>query len=121
MSQGFALALTLGLEALAGAIALRVWGFRRRRTFVRLLALVVAASAMTHPFAWQANRSWLVHLPFELRATIIELTVVAAEALLLWLVSKRVENGALRAHQALVISFACNATSFGAGLVLAYA
>ena len=121
MSQGFALALTLGLEGFAGLAALWMWGFRSRRPLMPLLGLVIAASAITHPFAWHANRVWLRHLPFESRAAIIELSVVAVEAALLWGVSRRIERGELRPSQALLVSLICNATSFGAGLLIAYA
>jgi hypothetical protein len=120
MSQAFALALTLGLESLVGAVVLWMWGFRRRRSLLPLLALVLASSAITHPFAWQANHTWLRQLPFENRAAIIELTVVAVEAAVLWAVSQRIEGGRLRPGQALLLSLLSNATSFGVGLVIAY-
>ena len=106
---------------MVGAVVLWIWGFRGRRSLVPLVALVLASSAITHPFAWQANRVWLRQLPFENRAAIIELTVVAVEAALLWAVSQRVEVGRLRPVQALLLSLLCNATSLGAGLMIAYA
>ena len=120
MTQSHALALTLGIEALVGAGLLWIWGWRDRRRFPGLLALVVASSALTHPLAWQANESWLRGLPFEIRAAIIELSVVAVEAIILRYGSAWIRDGQLRWWHAIVLSAACNATSFGYGLVRAY-
>jgi hypothetical protein len=87
---------------------------------VPLLAIVVAASALTHPLAWQANEVWLRALPFPARATIIELTVVVVEAAIIAAASKWVRDGSLRPWRAAALSLACNATSFGYGLAQAY-
>lgn len=120
MTQSHALALTLGIEALVGAGLLWIWGFGDRRRFGGLLALVIAASALTHPVAWHANENWLRGLPFEVAAAIIELSVVAVEALILRYGSTWVRDGQLRWWHAVVLSTACNATSFGYGLLRAY-
>jgi hypothetical protein len=117
MSQSHALALTLGIEALVGTALLWRRGFGDAGRLARLVAVLVAGSLLTHPLAWHANETWLRTMPFEVRAVIIELSVVAAEALILRYASRWVLEGGLRGWQALVLSAACNAASFGYGLV----
>ena len=80
---------------------------------VTLVATAAAASLLTHPFAWWANTELLRgRLPFMERATVIELSVIGAEALLYaWLLG--LEPGA-----ALLVAAVANGLSFGLGLWL---
>jgi len=117
MTQLHALALTLLLEGLVAAGLLRWWG-QRGWAWGRTVAIVLAASLLTHPLAWQANRSWLRGLPFPVRAAIIEVTVVLVEAVIVWRASQLVAAGRLSLGRALVLALLANAASFGYGLWL---
>lgn len=111
MTQGEALAVTLAVEApIVIAMGWRVVDDR-----VRLLALSVAASLCTHPFAWWANQALIEWPFFTVRAPVIELSVIVAEAALfrLALFSSWRRAGAT--------SLAANAASFTLGLLVYYA
>ena len=121
MSQLHALLLTLGIEGLVGALLLRVWLGARGAVLGRGVLVVLAASLLTHPLAWQANRVWLRGLGFPLRATIIELSVTVVEAAILWrgLAWARDQRQAEPApgwSRGLIVSLAMNGASFGYGL-----
>ncbi|MCG3172524.1 MAG: hypothetical protein GMKNLPBB_00677 [Myxococcota bacterium] len=108
--QTFALTLSLLIEAPV------VWLILRRRLPAgregqgRIWLAALAATLITHPLAWNANRLLVELAPFELRAAAIELTVILVEGLLF--------AGLLRAPRgaALASSAAANAASFLAGL-----
>ncbi len=116
MTQAEAAALTVVLEAGAGA-ALAPWLRRSaghaQASVARAQAALACglASALTHPFAWSANRALDAHLPFAERAAVIELAVVVAEATLFGFGLR------LRPASALMLSFVCNGASFGFGLL----
>jgi len=111
VTQGEALALTLAIEAPI-VVAL---GWRVVDDKVRLLALSVAASLCTHPFAWWSNQALIEWPFFTVRAPGIELGVVVVEAALFRL--------ALFSswRRAAATSFAANAVSFALGLIVYYA
>ncbi|GMV39680.1 MAG: hypothetical protein AMXMBFR64_13960 [Myxococcales bacterium] len=105
MTQAEALALSLVVEV---PVVLAV--ARRACSAVRLALIAVAATLVTHPFAWLAN-GW-IPLPFAPRAALIEASVVVAEAVIY---GRLVPLGAPRAALASVMA---NAASFAVGLVL---
>lgn len=115
-----ALLLTLTIEGVVGGALLYAWVGLRKGVFLRGLMIVMAASLLTHPAAWQANRIWLVHLPFPTRATIIELSVALAETVVLRVGLSRVTDeaaGPVPWMRCLVVSFVMNGASFGYGLL----
>lgn len=111
MGQWEAFALTLALEIpVAVGIA---WLCGLRDHLWRVLGVAVAASLLTHPVAWFLATSGLADLQFWWRAAVIEIAVVAAEAI--------VYRAGLKApwKTAAAMSLAANAVSFGGGLWLA--
>jgi hypothetical protein len=87
------------------------FGGRKRGEAVWRIALVAAAASMvTHPIAWWANRSLVGTLGMTERYTLIELAVVVVEAV--------IYRGAIatRTVAAGVTSLVANAASFGFGL-----
>jgi len=113
MTQLEALVLTLVIELAVVAVfatALRFWP---RPAWPRAFMVAAAASLLSHPWAWWANTSALVMLPFLERAAVIEIGVVAAETMLYALVA------GLSWGRALVVATVANATSFALGLVIA--
>lgn len=123
MTQLNALLLTLAVEGAVGAVLLRWWLGLRGASFVRAWMVVLAASLLTHPLAWQANRSWLRGLSFVVRAPIIELAVVFVEGALFhraWrsVVDEQASRGPLSLGRCLLFSLGTNGASFGYGLFL---
>lgn len=116
MTQTHALALTLGIEGVVGALLLWAWGWRGS-SLARGVVVVLAASLLTHPLAWAANSRWLVGLAFPVRAAIIELTVVAVEATILALALRRISSERAGWGRSAILSLVMNAASFGYGLV----
>lgn len=121
MTQLHALTLTLGIEGAVGGLLLRAWLGLRGRPWVRGLVVVLAASLLTHPLAWHANRVWLIGLGFPVRAAIIEGAVVLVEASILALALRSTVDGRRARPLApwawLVLSLVMNGVSFGYGLV----
>lgn len=76
----------------------------------RVVLVAVAASLVTHPFAWSGNRALVGTLDLPTRYAVIESAVVVVEAIVF-----RVALG-VRPSAALVTSFVANAASFGFGL-----
>jgi hypothetical protein len=112
MSQLEALAITLAVEAVVALAAMRLlrwtpssWG--------RAIAVVCAASLLSHPLAWTANTVWLRPWPFELRAAAIESAVIVFEACVL------AGGLALGWRRAFALAAAANLASFGLGLAIA--
>ncbi|MCH9686349.1 MAG: hypothetical protein K0V04_33260 [Deltaproteobacteria bacterium] len=121
MTQLHALSLTLAIEGTVGGLLLRTWIGWRGRAMLRGLLVVLAASLLTHPLAWQANRSWLVGLGFPVRAAIIEISVVLAETVLLALASRSAQAvESVPVWRWFIVSLAMNGASFGYGLVRAF-
>ncbi|MEM7156678.1 MAG: hypothetical protein AAF799_27770 [Myxococcota bacterium] len=120
MTHETALALTLTIEGIVGGGLLLGWLQLRRGELGRGIMIVLAASLLTHPAAWQANRVWLLSLPFPPRAAIIEVSVALVEAMILrFALRAMIDDGAERVTWArcLVVSFVMNAASFGYGLL----
>ncbi|MEX1367647.1 MAG: hypothetical protein AB1Z98_31245 [Nannocystaceae bacterium] len=121
MTQLHALSLTLGIEGAVGGLLLWAWLGLRGRTWVRGLLVVLAASLLTHPLAWHANRVWLIGLSFPVRAAIIEGAVVLVEASILALAMRSTGDVPRVRPTApwtwLVLSLVMNGASFGYGLV----
>ena len=112
MSQLEALAITLAIELAVVAVFAMLLRFWPRPAWSRAFMVAAAASLLSHPWAWWANTSALVMLPFFERALVIELGVVAAETMLYALV------GGLSWWRAALVATVANAASFGIGLVL---
>jgi hypothetical protein len=112
MSQLEALALTIAIEL--AVVAVFAFGLRFWPTPARSRAFLIAAAAslLSHPWAWWANTSALLALPFAERALVIEGVVVAFETILYALAS------ALPWWRAALVAFVANATSFAIGLAL---
>lgn len=112
MTQLEALGLTLAIElavVAVFAVGLRFWP---RPAWPRAFLIGAAASLLSHPWAWWANTSALVALPFAERALVIEAVVVAFEAILYALA------GGLPWWRAAVVALVANATSFAIGLLI---
>lgn len=107
MGQGAALVLTLVVECLVVVVLLRpsVIGMSR------ILAAAVAASLLTHPFAWRAAAA-LSPDGYAQGVAIIEMAVVLVEAAVLRLLLP------VGARRAFVIATVANLASFTAGLAL---
>ena len=116
MTQLHALALTLGIEGVIGGLLVRTWWALRGATLLRAIVVIVAASLLTHPLAWTANRQWLGSLPFPIRAAIIELTVTLVEATILALALGRATGMQPSWWRCATVSLCMNAASFGYGL-----
>jgi hypothetical protein len=113
VSQLQALILTVAIEVPVAILLLGRWG--SRVAWHRVALAAAGASLVTHPLAWWANTAALAAWPFAARATLIEVAVAAAEALILaWAL-------AVTARRAAVVSIAMNAASFAVGLMLARA
>ena len=112
MTQLEALALTIAIELAVVAVFAVVLRFWPRPAWPRAFLIAAAASLLSHPWAWWANTTALVAMPFAERAAVIEGTVVAFEAILYALA------GGLPWWRAIVVALAANATSFAIGLVI---
>lgn len=78
----------------------------------RLFVVAVAATLVTHPFAWETNWRLSPHLGPVPRLALVEIAVAAAEAVFYtWAAGLGLRRG-------VVASVAANATSFGVGLML---
>jgi hypothetical protein len=111
LAQLDALARTLAIELPVGWLCL--WLFARnelRQAKWRAPVVLLAASLLTHPFAWWGNQSLLGVVEFWPRVAMVELAVVLVEATLLRVVLH------LRWPGAALASLAMNAASFGLGL-----
>ena len=111
MEQWTALLISLGVElpvALSAGLVLR----QERRHLVRLGLVALAATLLTHPFAWAA--SWYLRrlLPFGPRAAVIEATVVLVEGALYARVAR------LGWRRGLAVAAVANLASFAVGLAV---
>ena len=115
MTQLEALGLTVALEL---PVAFAWFGLARwleRAAWVRGAMVVLAASLLSHPLAWQANQRWLRGWSFGPRAAVIELGVALVETVVLaW-------GLGLRPARAAVVAATMNAVSFATGLLVFYA
>jgi hypothetical protein len=105
-----ALALTLAIEVPLATLAARLC--LPAAPWRRVLLAALCASLLTHPFAWWANRT--LPWPFVERATLIELSVVAAETLVYALLVP------LRLRAGFGLALWANGASFGLGLLWWY-
>lgn len=110
MTAEGALALTLAIEVPLATLAARL--FLPAAPWRRVLLAALCASLLTHPFAWWASRT--LPWPFAERATVIELSVVAAEAVVYTLLVP------LRPRAGFALSLWANGASFGLGLLWWY-
>ena len=112
MSQLGALLLSVLVEAPLAAAAGARCGKRGARELGRMACIALAATLLTHPLAWWANRLLAAALPFAPRALLIELGVVLVEGLLFaWLAR-------LARTRGLLVAALTNGASFGVGLVV---
>ena len=112
MSQLEAMLLSLAIEVPVALLLVALLKWRPLPELWRLALVAVAATLLSHPFAWYANEHLTV--TWVLRATIIEVSVSVLEAALYaWL-------GRLGIWRGLVVSTAANGASFGVGLLIFY-
>lgn len=113
MSQLEAMLLSLAVEVpLALGLVALMRSTTERAEWGRLALVAVAATLLSHPFAWFANEHLTIHWP--VRAAIIEVSVTVLEAVLYaWL-------GRLGLWRGLAVSTVANAGSFGVGLLVFY-
>ena len=112
MNQLQAMLLSLLIEVPVVLVLAALFKWIPRADLWRLALVAVAATLLSHPFAWYANE----HLggTFAVRATIIEVSVTLLEAALYaWL-------GRLGVWRGLTVSAAANGASFGVGLLFFY-
>ena len=113
MTQLEALVATLVIETAVVLPLLRVLKWAPRGRWWGALPVILAASLLSHPFAWTLiveMRDWASS--YWARAIPVELALTVAEGLLYaWLLPVARWRG-------LVLSVAANGTSFGVGLVL---
>jgi len=113
MTQFEALVATLVIETAVLLPLLRVLKWGPRSPWWRPVPVILAASLLTHPFAWTLIvevRDWAPS--FWARAIPVELALTVAEGVLYaWLLPVARWRG-------LVLSMAANGTSFGIGLLL---
>lgn len=114
MIQLNALLLTLIVEVPLAAASGALFGKRGVRELGRMGAIALAASLVTHPVAWWANRLLVAALSFAPRALLIELCVVIVEGLLF---ARLARLGLLKG---LIVAALTNGASFGIGLVVYY-
>ncbi|CAN0491934.1 unnamed protein product, partial [Laminaria digitata] len=81
MRQLLALAITLLVELPCAYFWRRGEIVEREEVSWRWPVLIMAASLLTHPFAWWFNEGVLAHLPFTQRAILIEGAVIVLEML----------------------------------------
>lgn len=112
MTQLQAQLLTLAVEVPLAALVFEVRGWAESpRHRLRFLAVAVAMSLITHPFAWTLNQD-LRPMPFWERALIVEALVVVLEGALL---ARWARLGWTRGYQ---LGLFVNAASFGVGLLI---
>lgn len=114
MSQITALFMTLSIEVPLVLLTAWIWRARVGVSWTTVALVTVAASLVTHPFAWYINGALSGVVSFALRATFIEAFVVLAEMVILAVFAKMAWRTALTA------SFVANMSSFGAGLFWFY-
>ena len=112
MAQPLALLLTLLIESTVALSLLAATGWAAGRGWRATLAMVCAASLLTHPVAWALTVEWTGRGAFWARALPVEAGVCVAEGLFY------TRMLSLRWWQGLVISVVANAASFGAGLLI---
>ena len=111
MSQSTALLLTLLFEL---SVLTLWWRFRNgeRHSWRRFLMAGIAASCLTHPFAWWANETVARVFPQWTRLGLIEVSVFMLEGVFYAYVLP------LSLRRGLSLSLLANATSFGVGLLI---
>lgn len=108
MPQLIALILSLLLEVPVAVAAARRWGHPERRA----AWVALAATLITHPFAWNGFGALRPYLPYVARAVVIEGGVALFEGALYAVVL------GLGWRRGLLLGLLANATSYGVGLVL---
>jgi hypothetical protein len=112
VEQTQALAISIGIELTCLLGLGHVCGWTHKRDRWAWILAGIAATLVTHPFAWEFSITHTPTLTPEGKALRIEAAVVVAEALIYALVLR------LRPGRAFALSLFANATSFGAGLLL---
>ncbi len=111
LEQTHALAVSVGIETACLLGLGQVCGWLRRREVWAWVLAGIAATLVTHPFAWEFSITHTPTLTPEGKALRIEAAVVVAEALLYGVVLR------LSAARAFALSLFANAVSFGVGLM----
>lgn len=112
VDQTQALLLSIGLETTCLVGLGRVRGWMPKRELWAWLLAGVAATLVTHPFAWEFSITHTPTLTPEGKALRIEGAVVLAEAVIYAVVLRQ------RPGRALALSLFANAVSYGVGLLL---
>ena len=112
MTQLDALLATLIIETAVALPLLLALGWVPRSRWWRPVPVILAASLLTHPFAWTLIVELRWAADYWARAIPVELALTVAEGLLYaWLLP-------LKRGQGLLLSLAANGASFGLGFVL---
>jgi hypothetical protein len=114
MSQITALFVTLSIEVLAVLLVVWIWRVRVGVSWAMVVLVAMAASLVTHPFAWYFNGALSGAWSFAIRATAIETFVVLAEMAIFAVFAR------MSWRVAFTVSFLANMSSFGAGLFWFY-
>ena len=115
MTQAQALLLSLLIEVPAALALCAWWGPGAHRGLRRVALTGLAATLLTHPFAWTLLPALHGHLPRWARWLLVEGGVAVIEGLLF----ARLAGLDLRRGQ--VVGWTANALSFGVGLVIFWA
>lgn len=112
MNQGQALLLSLLLEIPTALALCALWGPAAHRGLGRVALTGLAATMLTHPFAWTLLPGLHAVLPFWARALLVEGGVAVIEGLLF----SRLAG--LSGARGQAVGWSANAVSYGVGLVI---
>jgi hypothetical protein len=115
MTQAQALLLSLLIEVPVALALCAWWGPGAHRGLRRVALTGLAATLLTHPFAWALLPALHGHLPRYARWLLVEGGVAVIEGLLFW------RLGGLHPYRGQLIGWAANALSFGVGLLIFWA
>jgi hypothetical protein len=112
MNQAQALALSIIIELTVALGLCAAWGPAAHGGLRRVTLTALAATLLTHPFAWWALPALAGHLPRLVRILLVEGGVAVVEGLLY------ARLGGLSLGRGQVVGWVANAASFGVGLVI---
>ncbi len=115
MTQAQALLLSLLIEVPVALALCAAWGPGAHAGLRRVALTGLAATLLTHPFAWTLLPALQGQLPRYARWLLVEGGVAVVEGLLYW------RLGGLSPTRGQVVGWAANALSFGVGLVIFWA
>lgn len=112
MTQAQALLLSLLLELPVALALCAAWGPGAHGGLRRVALTGLAATLLTHPFAWTALPALHAHLPLWARSLLVEGGVAVIEGLLYS------RLGGLSAGRGQLVGWIANALSYGVGLII---